>query len=54
MNQQTKISAEIVAHTINEMGDDLVSFELTFPRIILSELNSLSLNFIKLSYNEKF
>jgi len=40
MNQQTKISAEIVAHTINEMGDDLVSFELTFPRIILSELNT--------------
>jgi len=40
MKQQTKISVEIVAHTINEMGDDLVSFELTFPRIILSELNT--------------
>ena len=37
---KTKISAEIVAHSINEQGDELISVLATFPRIILAEVNT--------------
>lgn len=36
----TKISATIVADSINEQGDRLTSFLITFPRILLSEINT--------------
>ena len=38
--KQTKIGAEIVAHSINEQGDELISVLATFPRIILAEINT--------------
>lgn len=34
------ISAEIVADSINEMGDRITTFVLTFPRIVLAEFNT--------------
>ena len=34
------IKAEIVAHSINEQGDELISVLATFPRIILAEVNT--------------
>ena len=37
---KTQIKAEIVAHSINEQGDELISVMATFPRIILSEINT--------------
>lgn len=37
---KTKINAEIVAHSINEQGDELISVLATFPRIILAEVNT--------------
>lgn len=37
---KTKISATIVADSINEQGDRLTSFLITFPRILLSEINT--------------
>lgn len=37
---KTQIKAEIVAHSINEQGDELISVLATFPRIILSEVNT--------------
>ena len=37
---KTQISAQIVAHSINEQGDELISVMATFPRIILSEINT--------------
>lgn len=37
---KTKISATIVAHSINEQGDELISVLTTFPRIILAEVNT--------------
>ena len=36
---KTQISAQIVAHSINEQGDELISVMATFPRIILAEVN---------------
>lgn len=36
----TQIKAEIVAHSINEQGDELISILATFPRIILAEVNT--------------
>lgn len=36
---KTKISAKIVADSINQQGDRIISAVLTFPRIILSEFN---------------
>lgn len=36
----TKISATIVADSINEQGDRLTSLLITFPRILLSEINT--------------
>ena len=36
---KTVIKAEIVAHSINEQGDELISVLATFPRIILAEVN---------------
>lgn len=36
---KTVIKAEIVAYSINEQGDELISVLATFPRIILSEIN---------------
>jgi hypothetical protein len=36
----TKISATIVADSINEFGDRITSMELVFPRFILAELNT--------------
>jgi len=38
--KQTKIGAEIVAHSINKQGDELISVLATFPRIILAEVNT--------------
>ena len=37
---KTKISAQIVAHSVNEQGDELISVLATFPRIILAEVNT--------------
>jgi hypothetical protein len=37
---KTKIKAEIVAHSVNEQGDELISVLATFPRIILAEVNT--------------
>ena len=37
---KTVIKAEIVAHSINEQGDELISVLATFPRIILAEMNT--------------
>lgn len=37
---KTQISAQIVAHSINEQGDELISVMATFPRIILAEVNT--------------
>jgi hypothetical protein len=36
----SKISAKVVAHSLNPQGDELVSLVVTFPRIILAELNT--------------
>lgn len=36
----TKITSEIVADSINQQGDRLISVLATFPRIILSEMNT--------------
>lgn len=36
----TTIKAEIVAHSKNEYGDELISVLATFPRIILAEVNT--------------
>ena len=36
---KTKISAEMVAHSLNPQGDELISVLCTFPRIILAEVN---------------
>ena len=36
----TTIKAEIVAHSINPQGDELISVLCTFPRIILAEVNT--------------
>lgn len=37
---KTKINAQIVAHSINQQGDELISVLVTFPRIILAEVNT--------------
>ena len=37
---KTKISAEIVAHSLSPQGDELISVLCTFPRIILAEVNT--------------
>ena len=37
---KTVIKAEIVAHSINEQGDELISVMATFPRFILAEVNT--------------
>jgi len=37
---KTKISAEIVVHSKNPEGDKLITFLVTFPRIILAEVNT--------------
>ena len=37
---QTKIKAEIVADSVNQQGDRLTSLLITFPRILLSEINT--------------
>ena len=37
---KTVIKAEIVAHSINGQGDELISIMATFPRIILAEVNT--------------
>lgn len=36
----SKINAEIIAHNKNEFGDELITFVVTFPRIILAEFNT--------------
>ncbi len=36
---KTQINAKIVAHSINQQGDELISILATFPRIILAEVN---------------
>ena len=37
---KTVIRAEVVAHSLNPQGDELVSLSITFPRIILAEINT--------------
>lgn len=37
---KTQISAEIIADSVNEAGERITSFILTFPRFILAELNT--------------
>ena len=37
---KTKISAKIVADSISTQGDRLTSLQITFPRILLSEINT--------------
>ena len=37
---RTKISAEVVAHSLSPQGDELISVLCTFPRIILAEVNT--------------
>ena len=37
---KTVIKAEIVAHSRNQQGDELISVLATFPRIILAEINT--------------
>lgn len=37
---KTVIRAEVVAHSLNPQGDELVSLSITFPRIILAEVNT--------------
>lgn len=37
---KTQISAEIVGHSLSPQGDELISVLATFPRIILSEVNT--------------
>ena len=37
---KTKIKAEIVGHSLNPQGDELISVLCTFPRIILAEVNT--------------
>lgn len=36
----SKISAQVIAHSKNEFGDELITFVTTGPRIILAELNT--------------
>ena len=38
--EKNQISAEIVAHSTNQQGDELISVLCTFPRIILAEVNT--------------
>lgn len=40
MSKKTQIKAEIVADSMNQMGDRLTSLLVTFPRIILAEINT--------------
>ncbi len=37
---KTVIRAEVVAHSKNQQGDELTSLSITFPRIILAEINT--------------
>ena len=37
---KTVIRAEVVAHSLNPQGDELISLSITFPRIILAEVNT--------------
>ena len=37
---KTKINAEVVADSISPQGDRLTSLQITFPRILLSEINT--------------
>ena len=37
---ENKISAEIINHSKGENGGDLITYKLTYPRIILSEMNT--------------
>lgn len=36
---KTQISAEVIAHSKNSFGDELISYKLIFPRFILAEFN---------------
>ena len=38
--EKTKINAEIVGHSLNPQGDELISVLCTFPRIILAEVKT--------------
>jgi thymidylate synthase ThyX len=40
MNKTNRISAEIIADSINEKGDRITSFIVTCPRIVLAEFNT--------------
>ena len=40
MQTKTNIKAEIIADSINQQGDRITTYLLTFPRFILSELNT--------------
>ena len=34
------IYAELIAHSVNEFGNELMTFKLHYPRLILAELNT--------------
>lgn len=34
------IKAEVICHSVNQHGDELVTFVITYPRIILAEINT--------------
>lgn len=38
--ERKKISARIIADSLNEHGNRLTTFILTFPRIVLAEFNT--------------
>ena len=40
MQNTKKISAQIIADSVNTQGDRITTYILTFPRFILAELNT--------------
>lgn len=36
----SRISAKVIGHSISAFGDELISYELVFPRYILPEFNT--------------
>lgn len=39
-NRETSITAKVVADSINENGDRITTFEIEYPRIVMSEFNT--------------
>lgn len=36
----TNINAKVLAHSINKFGNEIITFEVTYPRIIIAEVNT--------------